>query len=159
MDVNRQAWSGATAFMAHPASHYVGLRSDRWFVDPGQSFDVEAIVADIDGQLIEASEIEMTAERLHWVLRGGEYVEDSVPAGTCTVTSGPEPVTCEFSFEEGGTYRLTAIVVDPEGRMNQTQLTLWVSGGTRPPQQGLEQEQVQLVPDADTYQPAKGIAG
>jgi alpha-2-macroglobulin len=35
MDVNRQAWTGSTNLLVHPAELYVGLRSERLFVQAG----------------------------------------------------------------------------------------------------------------------------
>ncbi len=153
MDVNRQAWTGSASFLVHPASHYVGLRANKWFGDPGESFEIETIVADLDGELVAGSPILMVAERLDWVFRGGEYVEDPVPVRDCRANSADEPVSCTFVFEEGGTYRVTAKISDPEGRANQSQLTLWVSGGRARPERGLEQQRVELIPDADEYEP------
>ncbi len=35
MDVNRQAWAATTSLLVHPADLYVGLRSERTFVERG----------------------------------------------------------------------------------------------------------------------------
>ena len=35
MDVNRQAWASTTTLLVHPADLYVGLRSERYFVERG----------------------------------------------------------------------------------------------------------------------------
>ncbi len=45
------------------------------------------------------------------------------------------------------------MVTDELGRKNQTRFTRWVSGGQRPPARQVEQEEVTLVPDKETYQP------
>ena len=50
----------------------------------------------------------------------------------CTVGSQLEPVTCTFTTEFGGEYRITATIEDSEGRANQSEFTRWVSGGSRP---------------------------
>jgi alpha-2-macroglobulin len=151
-DVNRQAWTGTTTFLVHPATYYVGLRAPQWFADPGHPLDVETIVADLDGKLVVGSPVQMTAERLDWVFRNGEYVEQPVPAGDCQVTSADTPVKCTFTFKDGGTYRVTAHVNDAQGRLNETQIELWVTGGQVPPQVGVQQQQVQLVPNANKYE-------
>ena len=49
MDVNRQAWAAATSLLVHPAELYVGLRSERTFVERGQPLEIEVIVTDLDG--------------------------------------------------------------------------------------------------------------
>ncbi|MGH9829538.1 MAG: MG2 domain-containing protein, partial [Blastocatellia bacterium] len=43
-DVNRQAWSASASMLVHPADLYVGLRSHRTFVQPGEPLIVESIV-------------------------------------------------------------------------------------------------------------------
>ncbi len=155
MDVNRQAWTGSASFLVHPARDYAGLRLDRWYTDPGQPIEVEAIVADIDGQLQSGRTVELVAERLEGRWLGDRWLEEPVPAGQCTLTSTEEPATCELRFETGGRHRLTAEIVDAEGRVNQTELTFWVSGGQPrlPRGEGLEEARVELIPDAEDYQP------
>ncbi|MCB9175932.1 MAG: Ig-like domain-containing protein [Caldilineae bacterium] len=155
MDVNRQAWTSSTSFLVHPARDYVGLRLDRWFTDPGQPITVEAIVADIDGALVSGRAIELVAERVEGRWQGERWVEETLPAGDCSLTSAEEPVACALRFETGGMYRLTAEVADAQGRPNMSQLTLWVSGGapSLPRGDGLEEASVTLIPDADSYQP------
>lgn len=152
-DVNRQAWTGSASFLAHPAAEYVGLRADRWFVEPGQAFAIESIVADLDGALVPGRAIRMRAEKVDATWEGDRYEETLSPAGDCSVDSAEEPVTCDFRFETGGTYRLTAEIQDAEGRPNMSQLTLWVSGGDLPPQRGVELERATLVPSATELQP------
>ena len=49
MDVNRQAWSSTTTLLVHPADPYIGLRSDRYFVERGTPLKVDFIVTDLDG--------------------------------------------------------------------------------------------------------------
>jgi alpha-2-macroglobulin len=44
MDVNRQAWTGTTNLLVHPANLYVGLRSERVFVERGTPLKVDVIV-------------------------------------------------------------------------------------------------------------------
>jgi alpha-2-macroglobulin len=58
-DVNRQIVTGETRFILHPAALYVGLRSPRTFVQPGEPLVVEAIVTDLDGQAVANREIRM----------------------------------------------------------------------------------------------------
>lgn len=153
MDVNRQAWTGTTTFLAHPARDYVGLRADRWFVEAGDPFEIEAIVADIDGKLVPGRAIKLVADKVDTTWRDGESTEELTPAGGCDTTSADDPVTCELTFETGGEYRVTATIADAEGRPNMTQLTLWVSGAPTVPQRGVEQQRVILIPDKDEYQP------
>lgn len=153
MDVNRQAWTGSAAFMVHPARDYVGLRADRWFVQAGRPFTVEAIVADLDGRRVAGRAIALRAERVDGTWRGERYVEAFAPAGTCDLTSAAEAAACDLTFEGGGEYRVTADIADADGRPNRTEIRLWVAGGPERPRRGVEREEVQLVPDQAEYQP------
>ncbi|HLO13326.1 MAG TPA: Ig-like domain-containing protein, partial [Anaerolineales bacterium] len=69
MDVNRQAWSSTTTLLVHPADVYVGLRSDRYFVERGTPLKVDFIVTDLDGNPVENRSVEITAGRLEWKIK------------------------------------------------------------------------------------------
>ncbi len=153
MDVNRQAWSSSTSLLVHPADVYIGLRSDSYFVEKGTPLKVDFIVTDLDGNPIANRPVEITAGRLEWKYIKGDWTEQVVDVQTCTELSTPEPGTCSFETPLGGRYQITAIVTDELGRKNQSQFTRWVSGGQQPPARKVEQEQVTLIPDKETYQP------
>ena len=156
MDVNRQAWSAEVDLLVHPAALYVGLRSERMFVDRDQPLRVDAIVVDVDGKVSAGRPISMTASRLEYKYKpapggGSQYVQVETAPQQCTIQSGPAPVTCTFETPVGGEYRITASVTDDQGRRNQSQLSRWVSEGNQPPARNVEQEQVTLIPDKKDY--------
>jgi len=153
MDVNRQAWSSTTTLLVHPAHVYIGLRSDRYFVERGTPLKVDFIVTDLDGNAIENRAVEITAGRLEWKTKNGIWVEEVVDVQTCSLLSKPEPATCSFETPLGGSYQITAIVTDELGRKNQSRFTRWVSGGQQPPSRKVEQEKITLMPDKETDQP------
>jgi uncharacterized protein YfaS (alpha-2-macroglobulin family) len=153
IDVNRQAWTGRTTLLVHPASLYVGLRSERYFVERGTPLKVDLIVTDLDGNPVADRPITARAARLEWKYTNGQWAEEEVDVQTCTVGSAQVPVTCTFDTPIGGSYRITAEVTDPEGRLNQSVITRWVSGGELPPAREVEQEKLTLIPDKETYQP------
>lgn len=152
-DVNRQAWTGRTTLMVHPASLYVGLKSERYFVEQGQPLDIELIVTDLDGNAVADRPIRVTAARLEWKYTGGRWQQAEADLQECTVGSRDEPVSCSFDTSLGGRYRITAEITDEQGRTNQSEITRWVSGGQRPPSREVELEQVTLIPDKESYQP------
>ncbi len=156
-DVNRQAWASRTDLLVHAAEYYVGLRSDRTFVERGTPIRIDAVVTDVDGSAIAGREVDITAGRLEWGYTDGQWSEQLVDETTCTITSSGDAsdgsMRCEFTTEVGGTYRITAIVTDDEGHRNRTELTQWVSGGEGRPTRNVEQEAVTIVPDRETYAP------
>ncbi len=158
-DVNRQAWASRTDLLVHSARYYVGLRSDRTFVERGTPLRVDAVVTDVDGRLVAGRSVDVTAGRLEWVLVDGAWSEQVADQQTCTFTS-TEDVTdasmrCEFSTDVGGTYRITAIVTDESGHRNRTEFTQWVTGGEGRPSRNVELETVTIVPDHQTYAPGE----
>lgn len=153
MDVNRQAWAGTTTLLVHPADLYIGLRSERYFVNKGTPIKVDFIVTDLEGNAVAGKPVTITAARLEWKYRKGEWAEEETDLQTCQKVSGLEPDECSFETPIGGSYRITGIVTDNSGRVNQTRFTRWVSGGQRPASREVEQEEVTLVPEKETYQP------
>lgn len=153
MDVNRQAWTGSSTILVHPAELYVGLRTNRTFYEKGQPITVDAIVVDLDGNPVVDRPIEIKLVRLEWRYAKGEWIEEEVDVQTCTVGSLSEPVSCKFEAREGGQHRLTATITDAKGRKNYSELTRWVSGGKRPGASKVEKEEVELIPDKQEYQP------
>jgi len=153
MDVNRQAWSSSTSLLVHPSDLYIGIRSDRYFVGRGTPLEIKFIVTDLDGEPVSGRPVEITAGRLEWKIRNGEWVEEVADVQTCSLLSQLEPDSCTFETPLGGSYQITAQVTDDLGRKNQSRFTRWVSGGEQPPSRRVEQEEVTLIPDKETYQP------
>lgn len=153
IDVNRQPISGSTSALIHPADLYVGLRGPRTFVEAGEPFTIDVIVTDLDGTLVAGRDVEVATTRLEWRFEGGSWVEIPVPDESCGVTSADGPVGCEFTPSVGGRYRISATVTDDDGRDNLTELTRWVSGGTRPQSRRVALEQLTLIPDGESWQP------
>ena len=153
MDVNRQAWTSTVNLLVHPADLYVGLRSERLFVEREQPLKIDLIVTDLDGKPVAGREIKARAARMDWSYKDGRWQEEEAAVQPCTVQSGTEPVRCTFETPEGGTYRISATVTDEQGRPNRSEITVWVSGGQRPPAREVEQEEVTLIPDKKDYQP------
>src|SRR5262249_12617594 len=96
-------------------------------------------------------EVRMRAVLLDWKYEKEKWREIETNPQDCSIKSGPEPVTCQFTTKQGGRYRVTAIVKDDKGRDNQTEMVLWVSGGKMLPQRDLAQEKVELIPDRKEY--------
>lgn len=160
-DVNRQAISSRTDLLVHPARYYVGLRSDRGFVEKGDPIVIDTTIVDVDGNPIGGRQFDVVAARVDYTFDGGGYVEELVDEQTCTVTSTDavsneaidETMRCELATDVGGQYRITAIVTDDDGRSNRAVYTQYVSGGTSRPTRSLTQGDVVIVPDAEFHAP------
>jgi uncharacterized protein YfaS (alpha-2-macroglobulin family) len=82
-DVNRQAWSSTTTLLVHPADIYVGIHSDRYFVGRGTPLKVDFIVTDLDGNAVAGRPVEITAGRLEWKVKNGNWSEEVADVQTC----------------------------------------------------------------------------
>jgi uncharacterized protein YfaS (alpha-2-macroglobulin family) len=153
MDVNRQVWSASTSMVVHSGQYYVGLSGANAFVRKGEPLVIDAIVTDVDGIAIVGRSLDVVAEVLEWKRVGGEWVESPISAQTCSVTTTTQPQTCTFDTELGGRYRISSVVSDDDGGLNRTELTRWISGGKGKPNERVELEEAELVPDQETYQP------
>ncbi len=150
-DVNRQSWTSSATLLVHPANLYVGLKSDKTFVQQGEPLVVQSIVTDLDGRSVANREVKMRAVLLDWKQVKGEWKQVEINPQDCVIRSATEAVKCTFTSKDGGTYRVRATIRDDRGRANETELTLWVAGGKQPPNRGVDQEKVQLIPDRKEY--------
>ncbi len=152
-DVNRQTFSGSTTLLVHPAKLYVGLRTPKTFVQARESFKVETITTDIDGQSVSGAPVTVTAELKDWQQVKGEWKEVVLDAQKCEVKSANEVVWCYFTAKQGGTYTVTASVWDEKERRNESELTVWVAGGTTEKSRNVEGAELELIPDKKEYAP------
>jgi len=150
-DVNRQTWSSAATMLVHPANLYVGLKSEKTFVQQGEPLVVQSIVTDLDGRSIANREVKMRAVLLDWKQVKGEWKEVETNPQDCVVQSAADAVKCTFASKDGGTYRVRATIQDDRGRANETEMTLWVAGGKQQPRNGVEEEKVGLIPERREY--------
>ncbi|MBN8724801.1 MAG: Ig-like domain-containing protein [Acidobacteria bacterium] len=152
MDVNRQAWSSSSTLLVHPANLYVGLRSEKTFVGKDEPFIIKSIVTDIDGKIIPNVNIDLRLARIEYDYDDfGRYKSKEVDSQAESIKSASDAVEVKFLPKEGGSYKLTAKITDEKGRPNETEMTLWVSGGKTLPERDLKQEQIQLIPDKKDY--------
>ncbi|MBE7516262.1 MAG: hypothetical protein HS105_06610 [Chloracidobacterium sp.] len=160
-DVNRQTWASNTSLLVHPSELYIGMRTPRTFVQKGEQVEVESIVTDIDGKLVPGRNAEIKAVLKDWVFEKGSWEEKIVDEQTCSFNSsaqqdaagGPKGAKCSITAKRGGTYTITATVMDDRERFNQSEITVWVPGGQSPPERTLEKEDVQIIPAKKDHSP------
>ncbi|MBA2539824.1 MAG: hypothetical protein H0V17_09335 [Deltaproteobacteria bacterium] len=91
--------------------------------------------------------------RLDYEYKRGKYTKKEIDPQTCAVVAAKDPTPCSFATKEGGTYQVTATILDSRKRPNQTTLTFWVAGGKQPRARNVAQERVELIPDKKEYTP------
>jgi uncharacterized protein YfaS (alpha-2-macroglobulin family) len=150
-DVNRQSSSSKTTLLVHPANLYVGLKSEKLFVQPSEPLVVQSIVTDLDGKAIANREVKMHAVLMDWKQVDGVFTEIESNSQDCVIQSTNDGATCTFKANEGGRYRVVATIQDDHNRANESELSLWVAGGKQPPNRKVEEETVDLIPDRKEY--------
>ncbi len=150
-DVNRQTFTASTTLLVHPANLYVGLRSDKFFVQQGEPLVVQSIVTDLDGKAIANREVKMRAVLLDWKYAEGKWKEVESEPQDCVIRSTSEAAKCTFTTKKGGQYRVVATIHDDLERANESEVSLWVAGGKQPPNRGVEEKKVELIPDRKEY--------
>ncbi|MGN6106868.1 MAG: DUF6049 family protein, partial [Kofleriaceae bacterium] len=150
-DVNRQAWSASSTLLVHPASLYVGLRPRKMFVDRGKPFELDVIGVDLDGKPALGAKVEVVAARLETKFEKGKYTTSQVDPQRCAPAIGKDAAPCTFATPRGGTYLVTATILDGRGRPNQSTMTFWVTGGEQPRGRDVAQEVVEIIPDKKEY--------
>ncbi|HKY44203.1 MAG TPA: alpha-2-macroglobulin family protein [Pyrinomonadaceae bacterium] len=154
-DVNRQSWSSTTTLIVHPAKLYVGLKSERTFIQKGEPLVVQAIVTDLDGKAIADRKIDIRTVSRRWRQINGTWLQVDEEPQACSVKSSTSDVPCTFAAKDGGVYRVTATIHDDQGRPNETEMTFWVAGGEMPASRDLAQDKVELIPDRREYRPGE----
>lgn len=150
-DVNRQSWTASTSVLVHPASLYVGMKSERTFVEAGQPLNIELVVTDLEGKAVKDHPVLLKAYRLDYEDGQSKHADEV----ELQVTSGSGPVKASVPTDQGGTYQIEAYIQDDQNRANRSQLTSWVSGGKQPPDTSVEQQQLTLVPSQREYEPGQ----
>ncbi len=154
-DVNRQMFGSNLELLVHPSKLYVGLRSTRQFVREGKPLDIEAIVTDIDGEVVVGRAFTVTASRIVSRFENGEWKEVEVDQKRCEIKSSAKPVSCSVDAGIGGQYKISAVVTDDDGGKNRSEFTRWVSGAEAIPSREVTQESATVVPNQEQYRPGE----
>ncbi len=150
-DVNRQSFAAAANLLVHPSTIYVGIRSPRNFVSPNEKLKIETITTDIDGKAVADKTVSIVAE-----LHDYKYVEDEwtkvlIDKQTCEIRSTEDVASCEILAKQGGTFTIKATVLDDRERRNESELDVWVAGGSSENSDQIKEEDAELIPDKKEY--------
>lgn len=119
---------------------YAGIRQSDWVLRGGEPAEVRAIVVDDAGNVVSGTEVSVRVEyretRASRVKGAGNaylthYEHEWVEAASCTPSSATEPVSCSFTPDRTGLYRLTASVNDTLGRSHSSTIQRWGIGRGR----------------------------
>ncbi len=139
---------------------YVGIRLQDWILKGGQVAEVLALVVDEHGQPVAGSEVttqvqyrQTTASRVKGA--GNAYLTRYhhawVEVANCRMTAAEDPVSCRFTPEKAGLYRLTQSIYDRQGRRHSSTTTRWASGAGQVIWEAPAGHQMSIIADRQDY--------
>ncbi len=140
--------------LLHPASFYIGVRSEGWGSQVGTPVRFDILSADRDAAPQPGKELRAEFDRIEWVqdwdaIQAGEYAykEEITPVASVDFFTGADGrARLEFNPEQPGTYRLQ---VSGDGAI--TQALVWVGGPGSAPWPRLPNQQLRLETDSAHY--------
>ncbi|MCR5661324.1 MAG: hypothetical protein K6G50_04225, partial [bacterium] len=154
-DVNRQAWASSSSMLVHPSTLYAGIKPLKTFVEKKQPIVCDFIATDVSGKAADGVKVKVKSARLDWEYRNGKSREKELDVEESSFTSGTSPKNIKFNPKNGGTYRISAEIADSKGRVNKSEVIVWVAGGTVPVSRNAEEQEVTLIPDKKEYKPGE----
>lgn len=159
-DQNRQAISSSSSFVVHPATVYVGLRSDAMVLKEGERTTVDAVLVDLEGERVTGQPITVEVVRSQTVRNAVEkngrwtyaYETKEEQISTCNLTSKAVSASCDVTVGKAGTYFIRGTAKDEAGRETRSQTQMFVHGKDAVVW-GKNTRRVDLVPDRSTYAP------
>ena len=160
-DVNRQTVAAQASALVHPAGIYIGAKAlgNEYFWTAGKERSVGLIAVTPEGTRTPGVAIRGTLIRREWhrvrrdrdgaVEDMGEWVSDTV--GRCAVTTSDQPVNCNFTPADGGSYTIRFTAADAKGRPVATSFYRWVIGKDWVPWNDASQFKMDVVPDKSRY--------
>jgi hypothetical protein len=161
---SRRQISNRIQTIVHRGAFYVGLRPKTSFLKKGESLPVEIIAALPGGALAADKRVSVELAKREWrsVRKAGiggrlewmSEVEDTAVASEEARTKA-EPVTVTFRPEKSGLYVLKAASRDESKNSILTTTYVYVTGTDYVPWQRTDDDALELVADAEAYQPGE----
>ena len=163
-DVTRQEISSRALLRVEAAPFFVGLADPPYFTEVEKGADTQVVAVGRDGLPVAGVDVTLELKRRQWTsVRQSEgdgfYSWQSerkeIPAGSWAVTTKADPVPLHMPLGEGGSYVLTAVAKDAEGRSTTTRLSFYVMGGGYTAWERYDHNRIDLVTEKQTYRPGE----
>ena len=162
LDESGQAVAASTSVTVHPAAYYAGIRTDSYIAMEGEPETVRLVTADIEGKAAPWRPVTVYAYLREWVTTkvedpsGGrryqtDLIETEVASWSVTTNASAE-ASLAFTPPSSGSYRLIAESVDGQGRVAKSSAYVWVSGYGYAPWRMRNDDSIDLIADADSYE-------
>lgn len=138
----------------------VGLRHSRWVYPVGEEAVLDYLVVDPRGTPVAGSAVEIRIERLHTKssrVKGAgnayltHFIDEWLPSGSCAGVSAKEAMSCRFTPDMPGTYKIIASVKDSQERIHRTELQAWMVGAGRVLWHEPNDDSLQIIPEKPEY--------
>lgn len=139
-DPNHQVVSNRTSIPVHKADAYVGIKTEDFVVSPGKDARIAVLTVRPDGSPLPRSTVTLSLFARTWTTvkkKGvdGLYIYDNTPEDTfirsSTVTTDEKgKAAAPIRIENGGQYRIVAMVEDEEGRQAKAQTSVYAYSST-----------------------------
>ncbi len=158
-DVNRQQWSDSSTLLLHPASDYVGVKTDKQMYRANEPLKISTIVTDIDGKSIQSRNVHLDVytETTEYKDDGSYEIKKTILASR-EFKSEAKAVETEIPISSGGLLNVLATISDNKGRKNETTISIWKEEKIEKKIDHAEQEKVILIPDHKEYQPGQNTS-
>ncbi len=161
-DVSRQSLAGSTSALVHPAEFYVGLKEpeDSFVNAPGKvSTTVLAITPKGERLAGKSVKVELISRRWTYARQAQTGADSRLVSkvvdrvvGSCTVTTGAQPVPCAIDVPEAGYHVLHAIAKDGRGNPAESALGVYAIGSVGTGFGDSDRLSVELTTNKQTYQ-------
>jgi len=159
-DTSYRHIAGRGSVVVHPAPRYAGVKIERPWGSVGAAVPVQLGVVDKEGRSVAGASVTARMFLVDWTYirrpnKGSgysyEWQRTTQEVGSCSATSGNNPVSCDLVPAKGGSYEVRAEV---DGRPGGT-VDLWAWGGDNRPVVPSKGRTVELTPDKARYAPGE----
>ncbi|MBK8181071.1 MAG: hypothetical protein IPK67_19770 [Planctomycetes bacterium] len=151
-DLSGQILRLSRATLIHPSARYVGMRAVQTFVQAGSPVEIDTLVVDHAGLALPRVAVSMSVRRLDAVGSGSGRVELATPLLTEQLEASQR---FRFTPERGGSYLVSAVVADEDGRESRTDLRVWVGGQDASASPSTAVERLTPLADRRSWQPGE----
>lgn len=142
----------------HPEEFYIGVQPDAHYGRAESPINFSILTVNWNKQSIGEIPVEATFDRIEWEVvetlnpeMPYEYIAKTTSIASASPVSGPDGrAVVSFTPPEPGTYQLTL-----ESGNALTQVLIWVGGSGRAVWPHQTQNQINLTPDLENYQPGQ----
>ncbi len=161
---SRQAVSGRTSVLVHPAAVALGLRTAGTLRPAGSPVTVDLVAVDLEGRAQAGCQVKVDLLRREWTSvrkagAGGRYewvseARDS-QIRSQAVQSGQAPVSFTVTPPKAGLYVVRATASDAGGRQAVSECEMYAWGGDYVAWARDDEDRIELVPDRQEYAPGQ----